>query len=90
MQLDDSRGCPGYILPIHARAAGICLTCARIDRGGPQMQPPAVRLPDGVMFCDARQNDGHALTVAADARDDQTLRVGGVATYTPANQGCPR
>jgi hypothetical protein len=87
MQLDDTRGCPGYWLHLHGRTAGICLTCSRLERGGPQIAPAAVRLYGGLMVCMERRNDGHALTVALDARDDQHLRCGGAVTTTPLIAG---
>lgn len=91
MTLDDPRGCPGHMLHIHGRTAAMCLCCDRLDCGGPQMDPQAVRLPGGLMYCDARLNvGGHAQIVADDAADHQPLPRGGVCTASTTNAGVPR
>ena len=49
IRLVEGRGCVGRTAL--GRTAGLCLTCEFQGRGGEQMQPLAMRGPDGTTKC---------------------------------------
>lgn len=65
MLLDDEAPCPGHLLIVTNRHAGICINCERFCAGTRNhIEPAAVRGPRGVWDCENRRVSGHTLSVA--------------------------